>query len=172
MTNMKVLLIIAFQGFQPLEYEEPKKILQKAGVEVITGSDQTGTALSAIDKPVQVDIILDDVKIEDYDGVFFIGGPGALEHLDNEKSYRIIRELSESDKAWGAICISPRILAKAGVLENKKATGWNDDGQLDDILEQVGAEYVRQPVVADDKLVTGWGPDAAQEFGKAILKIL
>lgn len=169
----KILLVIAHHGFQPKEYGETKRVLTAAGVRVDTASDQSGTAISSIThEEVKVDIVLEDVKVANYDGLFFIGGPGALEHLDNEKSHRIIREAARNGKIFGAICISPRILARAGVLNGQKATGWNDDGGLVDILEQAGAVYVCEPIVVDGKLVTGWGPDAAKEFGQAILTVI
>lgn len=169
----RVLLIIAHHGFQPKEYTEPKGVLQAAGVEVITASDQPGTAISSIsNEEAKVDMTLADVNLADYDGVFVVGGPGALEHLDNEKLYKIIREAVHMGKAFGAICISPRILAKAGVLNGKKVTGWNDDMGLDAVLKQSGATHVRQSVVVDGKLVTGCGPVAAEEFGRAILSVI
>lgn len=168
--SKKVLLIIAHKGFQPVEYNAPKKILQEAGVKVITASNAPGTAVSAMsNETAEVDLILSEVKTADYDGIFFIGGPGALEHLDNAESHRIIKEAAASGKLWGAICISPRILAAAGVLKNKKATGWNGDGQLPKILADVGAEYVNKPVVVDGNLITASGPAAAEEFGRTIL---
>ncbi|MEK7189794.1 MAG: DJ-1/PfpI family protein, partial [Patescibacteria group bacterium] len=114
----KVLFIIAHHGFQPVEYGTAKKVLQSAGVQIITASNLSGVAVSSTNESVLVDIVLDDVEISNYDGIFFIGGPGALANLDNEKSYRIIREVAVSGKIWGAICISPRILASAGVLKN------------------------------------------------------
>lgn len=169
----KVLLIIAHRGFQPVEYGTPRQVLTAAGIQVVTASNILGTAVSSMtNEPARVDVVLDEVKIDDYDGMFFIGGPGALANLDNEKSYRIISEVSASGKIWGAICISPRILAAAGVLENKKATGWDGDNELVGILAKAGAEYVRKPVVVDGNLITGNGPEAAEEWGTAIARAL
>lgn len=183
----KVLFLIAFVGFQPKEYSEPKKILENAGVEIITASNQKATAVSAYTNlEVKVDLSLEEVVPEDYDGIFLIGGPGALEYLDNEKVYNIMRGAKEKGKLWGAICISPRILAKAGLLKNKKLTGWNGDKEFKEILENVGAEYVEQAVVVGmpvlptgqaggrqgEKLITASGPESAEEFGKAILENL
>lgn len=174
--SKKVLLIIAHNGFQPVEYSVPKKILQEAGITVVTASDAPGVAVSSISsEPAKVDLVLDEVKVGDYEGIFFIGGPGALEHLDNKKSYRIIRGIVGAPSPrplWGAICISPRILAKAGVLKNKTAAGWDGDNELFGILESAGATYVREPVVVDGNLITASGPPAAEEFGKVILKEL
>lgn len=169
----KVLLVVAHKGFQPVEYGMPKKVLTAAGITVVTASDQGGQAASAISgERAAVDITLDQAQVSDYDGVFFVGGPGALEHLDNHESYRIIRTAAASGKPWGAICISPRILAHAGVLKNKTATGWDGDGKLGSILETVGATYVPEPVVTDGTLITAQGPVAATEFGKAIAAAL
>ncbi|MBI5731883.1 MAG: DJ-1/PfpI family protein [Candidatus Magasanikbacteria bacterium] len=169
----KVLLIVAYQDFQPLEYGETKRVLEAAGIQAITGSDGAGWAAAAgTGEKARVETVLDKVRVEDYDGVFFIGGLGALEHLDNEESYRIAREIALTDKFFGAICIAPRILAKAGVLAGKKVTGWDGDGQLGDILKEAGAIYQPQKVVADGNLITGSGPAAAKEFGRKIAEVL
>lgn len=165
----KVLFIIAHDGFQPMEYSAPKKILESAGIEVVTASDLGGVAVSLIgQEQAKVDVALSEVEVSDYVGLFFIGGAGALEHLDNDQSYEIIRKAAAGGKIFGAICISPRILAKAGVLKNKKATGWDGDNELGAILSSAGAEYIREPVVIDGNLITVDGPSAAEAFGKAV----
>lgn len=169
----KLLFIIASEGFQPMEYFEPKKILENAGVEVITGSDKKGKVIASRTQEIaQSDISLEEIKPSDYDGIFLVGGHGAVEYLDNEKTYKIFREIAKSNKLWGAICISPRILAAAGVLAGKKATGWDGDGELSKILKKAGAEYVDEPVVVDNNLITATGPSAALAWGEAILQKL
>lgn len=168
-SSKNVLLIIAHEGFQPVEYFASKAAIESAGHKVITACDKSGEANSALDfLPAKVDVEIKDAKGEDYDGVFIIGGPGALDHLDNEETYRLVREAEAAGKLWGAICIAPRILAKAGLLKGKKATGWDGDNKLGEILAGVGAEYIKEPVVVDEKLFTAFGPKAAEEWGKAI----
>lgn len=169
----KVLFIVAHEGFQPIEYSDPKEILQDGGVEVFTASNLPGTAKAAYGgEDVSVDLLVRDIKVADYDGIFFIGGPGALENLDNEESYDLAKKMSNGGKLWGAICISPRILAHAGVLKNKKVTGWDDDDELGQILTDVGAQYIHEAVVVDKKLITASGPRAAAEWGRKILENL
>lgn len=154
-----------------MEYFEPKKILENAGVEVITGSDKKGKVIASRTQEIaQSDIILEEIKPSDYDGIFLVGGQGAVEYLDNEKTYKIFREIAKSNKLWGAICISPRILAHAGVLVGKKATGWDGDEELEKIFKNAGAEYIREEVVVDDKLITATGPNVASAWGEAILE--
>ncbi|KKP59580.1 MAG: ThiJ/PfpI domain-containing protein [Candidatus Magasanikbacteria bacterium GW2011_GWC2_34_16] len=168
----KVLLVVASKDYQPIEYAIPKAILEAGGVTVITASNSLGKAVAIDNSETEVDILLDKVVAGDYDGIFFIGGPGALEYLDNEKSYKIIREVAASEKFWGAICISPRILANAQVLKGRKITGWDGDNKLEEILSAVNAGYVHKPVVVDNNLITASGPAAAKEFGEEILKKL
>lgn len=172
MSSKQVLLVIAQKGFQPLEYGEPKRILESAGIKVVTAGLEEGVAESSFEEKTVIDIDLANVKVEDYDGIFFIGGPGALEYLDNEKSYKMIKATAKSDKLWGAICISPRILASAGVLKGKKVTGWDGDGELARILERAGAQYLKESVVADGNLITANGPGSAKKFGDTILSLL
>ncbi len=169
----KVLLVIASNGFQPKEYFDTKIALENGEVEVLTASDMVGEALAKDGATkVQVDVVLNKVNVNEFDGVFFIGGPGALQHLDNQESNRILNEVMILQKSYGAICIAPRILAKAHVLVGKKATGWDEDGKLSEIFAQNNVEYVREDVVVDGMIVTANGPLAAKAFGEAIVKTL
>ncbi|MDD5043803.1 MAG: DJ-1/PfpI family protein [Patescibacteria group bacterium] len=168
----KVLLVIAHKDFQLVEYSEAKQVLAAGGIEVVTASDEAGIATSGGGGgQTNVDLTLDEINPPEYDGLFIIGGPGALEHLDNEKSHKLLRDFVADNKAVGAICISTRILAHAGVLKNKKATGWNGDNELGGILSAAGAEYMRAPVVADGNLITATGPRVAAEWGMKILEL-
>jgi len=170
MPEMKrILLIIAHEGFQPVEYSASRAAIESAGHSVIVASDGEGEANSALDfLPAKIDVNIMDAKAADYDGVFIIGGPGAMDHLDNENTYRLAGEAQTGGKLWGAICVAPRILARAGLLKGRKATGWDGDNKLGEIFSGAGAEYVREPVVVDGKLFTAAGPKAAEEWGKAI----
>jgi protease I len=168
----KILFIIAHEGFQPLEYHEPKKIAQEAGLTVITASDKTGNATDKDGGTTPVDLTLSQVNVQNYEGIFFIGGPGALDHLDNEESYRIIRDAVEKYVPLGAICIATRILAKTGVLTHKRATGWNGDNELEKIYALYDVIYLPEPVVVADNVITATGPSAAKTFGQEIISLL
>lgn len=172
MATEKILLIVAHKGYQPIEYNEPKKILEDAGFTVITASDKAGTATDSEGGTTQVDLTLPHVKVTDYAGIFFIGGPGALEHLDNKASYRIIKESTQKYLPLGAICLSTRILAKANALTRKRATGWNGDKELEKIYAMYDVVYLPEPVVVADSLITAEGPAAAKTFGQEIISIV
>jgi protease I len=170
----KAVMIIAFRDFRDAEYFVPKEILEKAGIEVKTASNKKGTAIGADGGDTGVDLLVSEINVSDFDAVIFVGGPGALENLDNEDSYKVAREAIEKNKILASICISPVILAKAGVLEGKRATVWHSplDKSGVKILEEKGAIFEDKPVVADGNIITANGPGAAEDFGKRIVEAL
>jgi protease I len=173
MEETTILLIIASNGFQQIEYGVTKKIIQDAGFTVITASDKSGTAIAKDGSTTQVDITLDHIAINNYAGIFFIGGPGALEHLDNNTSYKILQEAFYQHKPIGAICIATRILAKSGVLRDKYATGWNEDGLLNALYAEYGVVYLpEEKVVVESNMITATDPSAAEQFGQKIVELL
>jgi len=174
LTGKKIAIIIAYKDFRDEEYFIPKEVLENAGAEIKTASTKKGTAIGADGGEVEIDLLVSEINPADFDAIVFIGGPGALKYLDNEDSYQLAKKTISQNKVLAAICISPVILAKAGVLEGKKATVWSspmDRGPVK-ILENNGAIYQDESVVVDGKIITGNGPAAAEEFGKAIIGVL
>lgn len=171
--NKTIVLVVASKGYQPIEYRVPKEVLEKAGIKVITASNESGPAIASKDNErAQVDMLIKNVNPAAYDGVFIIGGPGALEHLDNQDTYNFMQKTAQLHKPFGAICISPRILAHAGLLKHKKATGWDGDNQLADFFAKHNVVYEKKDVVVDGSIVTATGPSAAEQFGQAIVRLL
>lgn len=174
LTGKKAAMVVAFKDFRDEEYFVSKEILEKAGVEVKTVSNKMGQAIGALGGDTQVDLLLENLNPADFDAIVFIGGPGALKNLDNENSYKAVRETVSQNKILASICISPVILAKAGVLKGIKATVWSSalDKSPIKILEENGAVYEAKSVVQDGKIITADGPVATKEFGQAILGAL
>jgi putative intracellular protease/amidase len=172
MTRKSVLFVIAYEGYQQVEYNDAKKVLESHGFTVITASTKPGAAVAKDGSTTPIDILLDKVKATDYAGIYFIGGPGALEYLDNNASYQLLTQAAQHNVPYGAICIAPRILAKAGVLVDKKATGWDEDKELAKIFQDHDVTYIKLPVVVDGTIITATGPSAAKEFGNAIVQLL
>jgi protease I len=170
----KAVMLIAFRDFRDAEYFVPKEVLEKAGIEVKTASNKKGIAIGADGGEVLVDLLVPEIQVEKFDAIIFVGGPGALSNLDNEDSYKVAKEAVEQNKVLAAICISPVILAKARVLEGKKATVWHSplDKSGIKILEENGVHFEDKPVVIDGNLITANGPGAAQEFGEKIVEAL
>jgi len=174
-TKQPVLLIIAETGYQPLEYSLTRREIENAGFNVTVASNgKAGTQAtpSAGDLKTNIDVTVADVNPDGYAGIFIVGGPGALEALDNNTTIKLMERFAATGKPFGAICISPRILANAGLLNGKKATGWNDDKNLTDIFTAHSVTYVQEHVVIDGNIITADGPRAATTFGKKIVELL
>lgn len=172
--NKKLAIVIAFKDFKDEEYFVPKEILEKAGVQVVTVSSSRGTARGVAGGEVNIDMTIKELTLDDYDGVIFVGGPGAHYHIDDVDFHRVAKEAVDADKILAAICIAPAILAKSGVLEGKQATVWSSsfDRSAVKILEERGAIYQKKDVVVDGKIITANGPGAAKEFGEKIVELL
>lgn len=170
--NKQIALIIAYKDYQPVEYGDTKRTLEHAGFSVTTVSTKPGMASATDGSKTLVDKALNKFNYKKYDGIFLIGGPGAHTELDNQVVYTIMKNAYNAGKVVGAICYSPRILAKAGILHDKHATGWNDDNELGTLFKDYGVIYKPQPVVTDGTIITADGPMAAKAFGTAIAHMI
>lgn len=159
-------MVIAPNEFRDEEYAHPREVLEGKGAEITVASRTTDESTGKFGAKVKPDISLDQVKVDDYDAVIFVGGNGSETYFDDERALSIAKEAHDKDKVTSAICIAPVILANAGVLEGKRATAWNHE---DDITGK-GATYTGKPVEVDGNVITANGPEAARDFGKEIAK--
>lgn len=164
----KALLIIAAKAYQDHEYGDTKMVLEANGCLTHTAS----TAHQVIGKfegKTKVDLLLKQVRVQNYDAVIFIGGPGAYSLFDNEACHKIACDALKSKKLTCAICAAPSILANAGLLEGKSATCFPDQREN---LENHGAKYTGNPTEKDGLIITADGPDSAIAFGELIANSL
>lgn len=169
MNPLIILFIIAKINFRDEEYLEPKSILEKSGMKIVTASSSIGEAKGMLGVKVKVDTTIDKVNVSDYDAVIFVGGTGAEEYFNNKIAHKIVLDTVSQNKLLGAICIAPVILAKSGVLKNKRATVFSSEQNE---LKKYGALYTNKGVEIDGKIVTAAGPKFATEFGEKIKELL
>lgn len=165
----KIAMFIAFQGFRDEEYIEPKKVLEAAGHKVDTVSTAKGEARGKFRLTAQVDKTVDEIDPAAYDALTLVGGPGALEHLDNPKVHALFRKAAELGKLLGAICISPVVLAHAGLLKGRTVTGF-PDGEAE--VRKAGGKFTGSELEIDGKLITASGPVPAKKYGQALAEAL
>jgi len=159
----------SLKSFEEEEMVKKKVVMVKEGIEVIIASSSKDTATGMFGATAQPDILISELKVEDYDAIIFVGGSGASEYWNDPTAHKIAKEAVKQGKILGAICISPVTLANASVLEGKRATVWPSEI---DKLKEKGALYTGEEVEIDGKIITASGPKAAEEFGKAILEAL
>jgi len=167
--DKKILMVIAPGNFRDEEFQQPKEIFQASGAQVTVASRGVKEAKGMLGAVVKVDLDLNKVKTGDYQAVVFVGGSGSSIYFKNQLVLDLVKKAVSQRKVVAAICIAPTILAKAGVLQGKKATSFPSERSQ---LEAQGAVYINQPVVVDDLIVTGQGPQAASAFGKKIVQLL
>jgi protease I len=163
-------MIIAPEDFRDEELLHTKEELERGGASVSIASTKLTPARGMLGATVTPDIKLDQVKVDDYDAIVFVGGSGSSIYFNDNRALSIASEAFRKGKITCAICIAPVTLANAGVLKGKQATVWDSDFVRR--IEIRGAKYVAKPVVVDGKVITASGPTAAREFGRAIAKAL
>ncbi len=163
------LIIIAQNGFQDHELAGTRQGLIDAGFHITLASTAAGDCTGKFGSIERAEIALKGVDVSEYDKIAFIGGPGAGPLADDPDAIRVAKDAyGAGDIVLGAICIAPTILAKAGVLKGKKATVWNKDGEPEKLFAKEGVTYTGDLVTVDGRIVTGNGPEAAEEFGRAL----
>lgn len=163
------LMVIAPQMFRDEEYADPKRVLEEAGIEVVTASVETGDCKGRFGLTAHADVPLRTVKAADFDAVIFVGGGGAKAYFDDPVAQRLATDAYDAGEVVAAICIAPSILARAGLLRGKVATSF--PSQEDD-LRAHGALWSGNPVDVSGRIVTANGPEAAEAFGHDIVKLI
>jgi protease I len=170
--NKKILMIIAQKDFRDEELLEPKKIFEDYGARVTVASNTGQEATGMLGVKVKPDMAIEKARIHDYDAMVLIGGGGSPTYLwENKAVHGMAQHAKKENKVVAAICLSPAVLAKAGLLKGIKATVWDDPNAID-ALKKNGAFYVKEHVVVEGKIITADGPTAAKEFGEAVAKAI
>lgn len=157
---MKKVLLLLAEGFEEVEALTPADYLRRADVDVdIASLTEELMVTGAHGLVVSADTVLDAVDIDSYDGVYLPGGmPGSLNLRDDERVLALVRRFAEEGKMVAAICAAPMVLEKAGVIANKRVTGF--PGTVDK-LKNIGSYDKEAAVVQDENVFTGRGAAAA-----------
>jgi protease I len=173
----RIAIIIAPHGFHDIEFGIPYNYFRKMGAEVKVFSTKEGMAAGEFGASVNVDGDLGELNADDYGAIVFVGGSGTTIVRADSRAVDIIKKAEKYGKVIGAICWSPTILAKAGILKGKKATVWlgtdREYGKTTkEVMEDFGAKYAGAGVVVDGNIVTADGPPNAEKYAKAIWALL
>ncbi len=164
----KVLMVIAPNDFRDEEFFETKEILEKSNIDVTVVNSTGQPSKSMFGKIVTPDKNFYDIDEKDFDAIVFVGGTGTTAYHNHKRALELAKEFYDSGKVVAAICIAPTILVNAGILDGKKATAYPSERNN---INTVGT-YTGNDVEIDGKIITASGPQAAVEFGKAIVEAL
>ena len=163
-------MILASEDFRDEEYNIPRAYWEKNNADVMTAST-VPVSKGMLGTTVENDLLLDEVKEGDFDGIFWVGGGGAAQYGDNQTAKNLTKKFISAGKPVGAICISPRNFLKWGILTGKKCTCWNGDQAFGPLAQKAGAIYEPKPVVVDGKILTAEGPESAEEVAVEFLEL-
>jgi protease I len=172
MLNGKKVAILVAEGFEQSEMTEPRKALDQAGAQTVIVSPAQGEVqgwkhFDKADK-FPVDVALDAADANDYDALVLPGGVANPDQLRTlPKAVQFVRRFVESGKPVGVICHGPWTLIEAGVVKGRKITSWPS---LKTDLENAGASWVDQEVVADQGLVSSRKPADLPAFCRKLVE--
>lgn len=169
LSNKKIVLLIAPVRFHDKEYGDTFDVLKKFNAQITIASKGVSQAESKQGEKVDIDEDISNIKADDFDSLVIIGGNGAHVYFDDNEIHSLAKTFLEQGKIVAAICCAPSILARAGLLKDKKATASPKYGEE---LTRGGATFTGQAVVVDGNIICGNGPDAALEFSQTIAKNL
>lgn len=167
---MPRVLVPLAPGFEELEAVTVVDLLRRAGVEVVTAGLADGPVRASRGVVVVPDTTLDRIADDDFDMIVLPGGLPGADHLNADpRIHRILRRTAAAGGYTAAICAAPKVLAGAGLLDGRKATGY--PGVLDR-LNLPRTELLQRAVVTDGRIVTSRGPGTAMDFALELIERL
>src|SRR3954447_26405343 len=154
--------ILATDGVEGVELEQPRQAVEGAGAQVELLSIHDGE-IAARNNDLDdagtftVDRLVGDASVDDYDALLL---PGGTVNPDkprmDERAVSFVRDFFDSGKPIAAICHGPWTLVEAGVVAGRRITSFPS---LRTDLRNAGADVVDEEVVTDQGLVTSRSPD-------------
>ena len=166
MINKSILIILPAVDFSVEEYLVIKRIFEKEKIHLFIASSTTLLCTGDTGLKVSADVSLYNIHETNFSAVLFLGGKGVKNYWDNTDFQSVARKFYNSKKIVAAICSAPVILARAGILKNKKATCYPMDKKE---IEIQGSICVDENVVVDDRIITAQNPASALDFANAII---
>jgi protease I len=169
--NGKKIAMMATDGFEQSELEQPKRLLESAGATVDVISPKAGTIKgwnhTNWGNDVPVDKTLESVSARDYDAIVLPGGVMNPDRLRMEpKAIEFIRDFYNQGKVVAAICHGPWLLVESGIADGHEMTSWPS---IQTDIVNAGGMWVDEAAVASQGVVTSRKPDDIPAFVDKIM---
>ncbi len=165
---MATVLVPLAQGCEELEAVTIIDLLRRAGVTVVVAGLEAGPVIASRGVVLLPEVTLDAVLDRDFEMVVLPGGLGGAQRLEADRRIAaLLRNMAERGRYVAAICAAPKVLASAGLLNDRAATAYPGilDGQADIRLSSAA-------VVRDGTFITSRGPGTAMDFALTLIEIL
>jgi putative intracellular protease/amidase len=203
-------------GFWLEEFAAPYFVFRDAGVELTLASPKGGQPPvdpksdlpenqtpamarfkqdTAAQKALSQTVKLADVRAEDFDTIFYVGGHGPMWDLaESPVSITLIESFYNSGKPVALVCHSPGVLHRvtyqgAPIVKGKRVTGFTNGEEeevqltkvvpflVEDELKRLGAIFEKVPnwqpfSIVDGRLITGQNPASSTGAAEALLNLV
>ena len=169
----RTVAILAADGVERVELEEPRRALDDAGARTVLVSLASGEIQArendlADAGTFAVDAVVSDVSVDDYDALLLPGGTVNPDKLRTESAaVDLVRDFVQSGKPVASICHGPWSLIEADVARGRRLTSWPS---IRTDLRNAGADVVDEEVVTDGNLTTSRSPDDLPAFCDRIVQ--
>lgn len=170
---------------------DPKSDLPENQTPAMARFKQDQAAQEALSRTVR----LDEMKAENFDTIFYVGGHGPMWDLvDNPDSIALIESFYNAGKPVAAVCHSPGVLHKvtykgAPIVKGKRVTGFANSEEeavhltevvpflVEDELKRLGGRYEKVAdwqslAIVDGHLITGQNPASSTAAAQALLRLV
>jgi len=168
--QLKVIMIRAPQYYCDEELFHIRAALAKKNIGLVVASTTTAEALGErLGVKIKPDITIHEVDIKEFVGIVIGSGTGCKESLWQDENLREIVKLAYAqNKFVAAGCNAPVVLARAGILKERRATVFSNNENIME-LKNAAAVYKNEPVVVDGNIITSRDLMALKDFVEAIV---
>jgi putative intracellular protease/amidase len=203
-------------GFWLEEFAAPYFVFKDAGVDLTLASPKGGQppvdpksdlpenqtpAMERFKKDEDAQKVLSqtlklaDMKAENFDTIFYVGGHGPMWDLaESPVSIALLESFYNSGKPIALVCHSPGVLRHvthngAPLVKGKRVTGFTNEEEaevqltkvvpflVEDELKRLGATFEKVPnwqpfSIVDGRLITGQNPASSTSAAQALLKVV
>ena len=166
---MAQALIFVAEGHEEVEMLTVVDMVRRAGISIdMVSVTDSYEVTSSHNVTIKTDKLMDEADFDEAEMIILPGGiPGTYNLMHCKALTDKVVEFNEKGKLLAAVCAAPTVFAGLGILNGHKATCYPD---MTDKL--IGAEYVKQPVVVDDNIITSRGMGTCIDFaGEIITKL-
>ena len=166
---MKKALVFLADGCEMCEALCVVDVLRRAGIKVVTAGVTGERVVSSHDVEIKADVLLSEVKEDDWDLVFCPGGmPGATNLASSSLVNSLILSAYNKGRVVSAICASPAVVfGPLGILNSGKATCYPGCESY-----ARGITFLKDGVVVDGNVVTAKSAGWAFDLGIRLLEML
>ena len=166
----RAAVIVPSENFDNAEFYDTLNAFSAVGIQVTVASNRLGPIRGVVPSaaPFEVQVLANQIRADDFDGIVIIGGPGAAAFFNDQVVGRLVNDaFNNKRKIIGAAGEAVIVLANSGILRSGVKVTCPPAAAM--TISQSGAMVnTMEPVVNDSKVITCNGPAVSVKFGREL----